>query len=58
MQIIETIMSPSDIKNKKEILKNLIDEEVDETRKYILLSTCIQNQPDQRFIVIGKYVIG
>lgn len=51
-------MSPSDIKNKKEILKNLIDEEVDEASKYIVLSTCIQDQPDQRFIVIGKYVTG
>lgn len=51
-------MSPSDIKNKKDILKNLIDEEVDEANRYIVLSTCMQDQPDQRFIVIGKYVTG
>lgn len=49
-------MSPSDIQNKKEILMNLVESEVDENSNYLILSTCIQENQNQRFIVIGKDV--
>ena len=49
-------ISPEDIKNKKGIMMNLVESEVDENSNYLILSTCIQENQNQRFIVIGKDV--